>query len=157
MSNGPQMIFRLGLIAAAVAAVVIGLNGPAEVERQTVSTSDFDLFIDAAMSDFDANDARTTGAPQQTVVNGWVARDLLFVAANQNEAAADTLDAIAASIQDLSDPASRDERPAHLLALLVVVVAWIGAWNPRLGGLTESSVDHDSQPVVATGEADAPS
>ena len=47
------------------------------------------------------NQARTEGAPQQAVVNGWTARDLLELTARQG------VDA-------------RDHRPAALLALLVL-------------------------------------
>ena len=47
------------------------------------------------------NQGRTEGAPQQSVVNGWTARDLLELTAKQGVEA-------------------RDHRPAALLTLLVL-------------------------------------
>jgi hypothetical protein len=63
--------------------------------------------ISAALTDADANNTLAEGAPQQTVVNGWVARDLLVVMARQNEAL-------------IKQGAEQDRRPAALLTLAVI-------------------------------------
>ena len=59
-----------------------------------------------------ANNARTEGAPQQAVVNGWTAKDLLTVIAREG-----------------AQPS--DERPAALLVLVVVGIAGMIAMSPR--------------------------
>jgi hypothetical protein len=42
------------------------------------------------LAEYELNDARTQGAPQQQVANGWVARDLLtIIAEQQTESATD--------------------------------------------------------------------
>ncbi|CCH87979.1 protein of unknown function [Modestobacter italicus] len=46
-------------------------------------SSDRSSDIASALSDYELNEARTEGAPQQQVVNGWVAKDLLTVIAQQ--------------------------------------------------------------------------
>ncbi len=46
--------------------------------------------ISQALTEYSLNEARTEGAPQQQVVNGWVAKDLLaIIAEQQNDAASD--------------------------------------------------------------------
>jgi hypothetical protein len=42
------------------------------------------------LAEYELNDARTQGAPQQQVVNGWVAKDLLtIIAKEQNDSVTD--------------------------------------------------------------------
>jgi hypothetical protein len=46
--------------------------------------------IRQALVEYELNEARTEGAPQQQVVNGWVAKDLLtIIAEQQNDVAGD--------------------------------------------------------------------
>lgn len=81
------------------------------------------------MSDYTSNDANADSAPKQQVVNGWVARDMLRIAALQNEASAETLDGIVNAVIDsrpTPDPA--DQRPVRLLMILVLTLCWIGFW-----------------------------
>src|SRR3712207_4067713 len=53
-------------------------------------SSDRSPEIASALADYELNNARTQGAPQQHVVNGWVAKDLLTVIAEQqNESVTD--------------------------------------------------------------------
>jgi len=53
-------------------------------------SSDRSPEIASALADYELNNARTQGAPQQQVVNGWVAKDLLTVIAEQqNESMTD--------------------------------------------------------------------
>jgi hypothetical protein len=127
------LVFGLGLLAAAACALVIGLDEPKEEPVSDIArpapTRRLDALIDTALSDHQANDANTESAPQQQVVNGWVARDLLHIVALQNEAQAQTLDAIAESlIQARPRPAPIDNRPAQLLVIAVVTLCWIGMW-----------------------------
>jgi hypothetical protein len=44
--------------------------------------------VAAALDDYRLNEAQTQGAPQQQVVNGWVAKDLLTIVARQTNDAA---------------------------------------------------------------------
>ena len=75
---------RVGAIVLALAAVVVWFAmAPGE-------SSDRSSDIARALTDYELNNARTQGAPQQQVVNGWVAKDLLTVIAEQqNESVTD--------------------------------------------------------------------
>jgi hypothetical protein len=72
---------KVGAVALSIAAVVVWFAmGPED------RSSD----IRQALVEYELNEARTEGAPQQQVVNGWVAKDLLtIVAEQQNEVAGD--------------------------------------------------------------------
>lgn len=85
------MIRLIGAMAIAIGAVAVTFG---MTPVRTISSSD----ISKAMADNMMNDSSARTAPQQTVVNGWVARDLLEVLAT---------DAVE----------GRDERPALLLML----------------------------------------
>lgn len=89
-----RIIRRLGAFVLAVAAaiVMVGL-----APQDTVTTGD----ISEVMLSDTLNQSRTEGAPQQSVVNGWTARDLLELTAKQGVEA-------------------RDHRPAGLMTLLVL-------------------------------------
>lgn len=63
---------RIGFFLLAVAAVVVFFVG-----APSVGESD----IDDALFTAELNEESAEGAPQQSVVNGWVARDLLEVIA----------------------------------------------------------------------------
>jgi hypothetical protein len=53
-------------------------------------SSDRSTDIARALADYELNEAQTQGAPQQQVVNGWVAKDLLtIIAEQQNESVTD--------------------------------------------------------------------
>jgi len=122
-----HVVFVMGLAVGAGAAVVVALNTPEDSEAASVpETADFDRLVDLAFDDYEANDARTEGAPQQQVVNGWIARDMLRILASQQEAQADTLDGIAR----LQATSMSDDRPVRLLLILTLIVAWMGAWAP---------------------------
>ena len=77
------MIIRqigFGILAALAIAVTFGVQPE---EPEPVSTARFDRQVQQALADFDANESRTAGAPQQQVVNGWVNRDLLTIISRQ--------------------------------------------------------------------------
>lgn len=170
-----RVVFALGLVAAAVAAIVIGLNGPDQhtgvstgtTSRSTtelVETPNFDGAIALALSDYEANNARTEGAPQQQVVNGWIARDILEIVARQNEARADTLDTIAnmqaienANTLRLIANTAPDDRPARLLVVMTMTIAWIAlwaglAWHPQSVGIM-APTEPEHAPLTATSDA----
>ena len=100
------LLRRLGAACLVLAAVAVWfLLKPAD---KAAESADFGPAIAAAMDDYDTNNASTDSAPQQQVVNGWVAKDLLHVLAREQNAA----------LSPSSAP--RDERvPAYLLLLVL--------------------------------------
>jgi hypothetical protein len=90
---------NVGLLLLAFVAIGVFLGGAA-------STSSYSENIDEAMSDYRLNDLRTEGAPQQQVVNGWVARDMLEIIARQG------------------DSSGTDERVPALLTIAVLAGIW---------------------------------
>lgn len=110
-----MFIRKLGfaLLGVLAIAVTIGLQ-PEELEP--VSAAGFDRQVQQALADFDANESRTSGAPQQQVVNGWVHRDLLTIISRQ----------LSASLEQVPTP-TPDPRVAYLLLILVLSVGWHGA------------------------------
>ena len=83
--------------------------------------------IDSALADAELNEGIADSAPQQQVVNGWVARDLLeIIASQQNESLA--REEIAPPVTPVVPP---DERIPALVGLLVVGVALGLATTPR--------------------------
>jgi hypothetical protein len=132
---------RVGLAVLAVAAVAVFfvLAPDSSGSEPSIFTADYSELVQQALSDSDANNVRAEGAPQQQVVNGWVARDLLsIIALEQNEL-------VEAARTAQADP---DDRPA---ALLVITVLAIALWGATITPAT-------SAPLVATAptpEADA--
>jgi phospholipase/lecithinase/hemolysin len=110
-SAGGSVIRRIGFVVLAVAAVLITVLGE-PVALEPVDTSRFEGQILAALADYESNNAQTDGAPQQAVVNGWIARDLLTIMAQQMNAF------LGASQASASDP-----RIPLLLMLLVLAAA----------------------------------
>ncbi len=110
-AGGSNVTRRVGFVLLATAAVLITVFG-APAAPEPVDTSRFERQITLALEDYESNDALTEGAPQQTVVNGWIARDLLTVMAQQTNAL------LGASQASASDP-----RIPRLLMLLVLAAA----------------------------------
>ena len=117
-----QTIRRIGAVVLIIAALGIWF-GMKPTESAKAGT--YHSAITAALDADTANNAKTEGAPQQTVVNGWTAKDLLTVIA-----------------QEGADQPSVDERPAALPALLVIGL-----------GLILATTRPDS-PALATGLTD---
>ncbi len=105
------------LIAAAAIGIFFGM-APADPDLDPQA---FGSAITTALDEADANETFAQGAPQQQVVNGWVARDLLSIVASQNDEV----------LQLLAVPTPTDDRPAALLALAVVAICLFGATSPR--------------------------
>ena len=108
-------------ISIATAAVWFALAPPAvDTEAETVGLSGLDYvdLVDQALADGVLNESRAESAPQQQVVNGWTARDLLSIIAL---AQADTLSAVT----------TRDDRTPALIGLAALAVCWGGAIPSR--------------------------
>ena len=119
------VVRRLGAACLVLAAVAVWfLLKPAE---KASDAADFAPAIAAAMGDYKTNNASTDSAPQQQVVNGWVAKDLLEVIAHEQNAA----------LSPRSAP--RDERvPAYLL-LMVLGLGLLAATTERTRPLAAMS------------------
>lgn len=130
-----QQIRRIGAALIIVAAIAIWFgmapdrSGTPEGYRSSVAQ---------ALADDAANNKLTEGAPQQSVVNGWTAKDLLTVIAREG-----------------AEPV--DERPAALLTLLAVGFGFALATRPTttvapqphaLPDDTALPADEASQPSV---------
>jgi hypothetical protein len=101
------LVRRIGAVVLAVAAIVIWvIMAP---DDSSGSSSD----VRRALAEYELNEARTEGAPQQQVVNGWVAKDLLAIIAEQQ------------------DQAVSDERLPALAVLIVFGLALHIATTPR--------------------------
>ncbi len=150
-----QTARRWGLVTLSVAALLVFFimdPGPPEEGSRNLSATNYQTLIDIAMSDYDANDALTESAPQQQVVNGWVARDLLQI---QTRQLADLLDVLTEEDASGQVVASIDPRTPALLVIAVLAIAIIGITseqNPgplRSGGTDRSarSSGHDLGPA----------
>jgi hypothetical protein len=63
-------------VLAAVAVILWFAMAPDDVRDRSVD-------VNVALAEYSVNEDRTRGAPQQQVVNGWVAKDLLAIVAEQ--------------------------------------------------------------------------
>jgi len=79
-----QIARLIGLAAVALIAVVVGVITVGAEGEETSQSTTYESVVGAALADYEANDALAESAPQQQVVNGWIARDLLEVIARQN-------------------------------------------------------------------------
>lgn len=110
------LVRRVGAVVLALAALIVCF-------AMAPSSEDFQSQVSAVMADDDLNQRRAEGAPQQAVVNGWVARDLLQIIARQ-----------------LDSP--HDHRPA---ALLTIAVLGLALYIFTTGGPLFPQVSTDSQ------------
>ncbi len=118
---------KVGAVVLAIAAVVVWF---------TMGPEDRSDDIRQALSDYESNELLTSGAPQQAVVNGWVAKDLLTIIAEQQ-----------------NDVAS-DERLPALAGLLVLGAALYVFTSPRR---SERNEDVSTTPPPAQTEPQATS
>jgi hypothetical protein len=122
---------RIGAGILALAAIAVWLlMAPAKPKAAEVQTpqavSDQSTAIAKALSDYQQNNLFTTGAPQQAVVNGWAAKDLLtIIAKQQNEAL--TRPPV---IPPLAPTVPNDDRIPALVGLLVLGLALALATAP---------------------------
>ena len=118
-----QTIRKIGLMVIAVAAFAVALVG-APAGPPPVAVAGFERDLRQAIADDAVNNLRTEGAPQQTVVNGWTARDLLQVIAEQNNA-------LVVAAQSSAD----DIRVPLILALMLAAAALYVLTEPAHGTL----------------------
>jgi hypothetical protein len=119
------------LIAAGVGAYV-GLAPKTVVSAyQLPSATQYETLITQALADDVSNNRLTQGAPQQAVVNGWTARDLLTIIAKEQ---ADILRAQGAVVDATGRLQTQpfDERIPALMLILLVAVAWNAVSARRL-------------------------
>lgn len=117
---------RVGLAVLALGALAIFFLMQPDVPEEgslNLSATNYQSLIDAAMADYNANDALTDSAPQQQVVNGWVARDLMQIQARQ---LADVLDALTQETESGQLVATTDPRVPALLVIAVLAICLIG-------------------------------
>lgn len=105
------MVRLVALILIGLAAIVVALL-PAS------SSADHNAEVVAALAAADANNSIAEGAPQQQVVNGWVARDLLAI--------------ISAQLDEQN--AASDRKVPLLLMLGVLALVVIGCTTPGPSG-----------------------
>ncbi|CAB4964712.1 MAG: hypothetical protein F2842_11810 [Actinobacteria bacterium] len=148
-------VVLLSIIGVAAVAITL-LMAPApptisvakvSVTVPPINASSYASDIQTALSNGEANNSNAEGAPQQTVVNGWTARDLLAVIGaqldEQNASVAKTQDGLAAVAEAVSQASAAqtsavsqlaaapiDRRPALLLMLAVLAIVVIGATLP---------------------------
>ncbi len=146
------IVRQVGALLLAAAAIAIWfLMAPAEVEAPDVqvqeSVADRSNDITDALLNYEANEALTQGAPQQAVVNGWVAKDLLtIIAEQQNEAL--TRDEVPPPIQPITP---NDERIPAFAGLLVLGLVLALVTSPRTDSdslASESTIRVDRDPLA---------
>ncbi len=130
MSSLLRYLGFLVFAGAAVAAFVYFTPKPVVSDYIVPSASSYELLISSILADDVSNNTRTKGAPQQTVVNGWVARDLLTVIAKEN---ADILRAQGAIVDATGNLQTQpfDQRIPALLLIGVLTLCWLGISGPR--------------------------
>lgn len=101
------IIRHVGAVVLVAAAATVWFT----MEPEAPATLDHSVEAAAIEVEDDANNELTDGAPQQTVVNGWTTNAYLALISSQMDAA--------------SRPAPRDDRPAAMLGLCVVGIAFL--------------------------------
>ena len=115
-------VFGYAVLAVVGIAIWFGLAPDAPAEAETSGTvALYGRLLDATMSDHEANEELAESAPQQQVVNGWVARDLLYLGTRA------AVDQLAVDVAALESSQRQDDRITALMALLVLGVAYHGA------------------------------
>jgi hypothetical protein len=129
-----QLARQIGLAVIAIAAVavwfVMAPSDPDPVTSFDPTSKTYTNLIDLTLDDYDANNDRADSAPQQQVVNGWVAKDLLTIMAYQNTDLLDAVGGLGDQNATASSLAVRDDRTPALLVLVVAAVAWFGITAP---------------------------
>lgn len=126
----------LGILAVAAVAVFFVLK-PAEAEPVpslptfAPQAADYTDLIESARAIYDLNNDNAETAPQQQVVNGWLANDLAEILATENAQMISQLDALSQqnvlAYQAATAPEQQDDRPAALLTIAVIAIALWGA------------------------------
>jgi hypothetical protein len=140
---------RAGAALLAVVAIAVWfLMAPEEPKPVTVEgVADRSAAINSALSDYELNDLTASSAPQQQVVNGWIAKDLLTIIAQQQNDAT-TRD------QQSAPVAPSDDRIPALAVLLVLGLALALVTTPRTEG--DAATSRRSESMAGAGSYIAP-
>ncbi len=151
------VVRRAGAAVLALAAIAVWfLMAPEEPETPVVQTqeqvADRSREIAEALADYQMNESRTQGAPQQAVVNGWVTKDLLTIMVRQQN------DALTrAEVPPPVPPVvPNDERIPALVGLLVLGLALAVATSPRSTTADHSPATHRHEQSSDSGLSPAP-
>ncbi len=127
------------LAIAAVAAFVFFTPKIVTSSYSLSSASQYETLIGTALADDATNNLLTQGAPQQAVVNGWTARDLLTIIAKEQ---ADILRAQGAIVDatGILQTQPFDQRIPALLLIAVIAICWSGLTAPRSARETTAPV-----------------
>ena len=121
--------FSLGLVAALVSMLLLRPTEPARF--QPIQVEGHQQLIEQAMDDYQANStAAAENTDLQIVANGWVARDFLFVIANELDAVSEQLTVISAQNDALIVRSESDDRIPALLLVGLVMFAFHAATIP---------------------------
>lgn len=130
-----------------VALILIGLAAIVVALLPASSSADHNAEVSAALAAAEANNSIAEGAPQQQVVNGWVARDLLAIISSQLD----------------EQNAASDRKVPLLLMLGVLALVVIGCTTPgplgngpRTGSSATEPPSPDSQDAPAPVAAQEP-
>ncbi len=121
--------FGVLAVAAVIAWVALAPEVPTDAPTLPSATQ-YETLIADALSAHEVNNLSASGAPQQQVVNGWTARDLLTIIAKEN---IDILRAQGAVVDVTGTLRTTpfDERVPALLLIGVLAVCWAGISGPR--------------------------
>jgi hypothetical protein len=126
-----DLVTVAGFVAIAVAAVLTYRTPqpppPSRIAYAGPIGSSYNSLVALALTDYAANNAGAKSAPQQQVVNGWAAKDLLTIAAHENADVIEGFRALGTEMASLPQmiPAADDRVPAFAL-LAVFGICWFG-------------------------------
>jgi hypothetical protein len=114
------------ILAVAAVAIFVVLRPKIDTITPTLpSATSYESLISSALDADKTNNLLTAGAPQQQVVNGWTAKDLLTIIAKEN---IDILKAQGAVVDATGalNTTPFDERIPALLLIGVLALCWTG-------------------------------
>lgn len=100
-----ETIRRLSFAILVLLAVAV----PFGLAPDKPDTEGYTSAVQSVLDDAEQAEDRASGAPQQAVVNGWIARDLLVIQSRQN-----------------NDLLTYQHTVATLLVVLIGALAWVG-------------------------------
>ena len=126
MTIARKFAIVLGLLL--VVSVPVGLLGPTKPDLEAYDTDTYDTgvynsAVSAALRDATTNEARSQGAPQQAVVNGWLARDLAIIQIKQ---ANDEINQNVTRIRQTNDLLVLEHMIAAILVAVVLALVFVG-------------------------------
>jgi hypothetical protein len=132
------LIRQIGLVVLAVVAIAVFFAmAPPEPEPVpqlpifAPDAGDYTDLISSAVEINELNAERSETAPQQQVVNGWFANDLLQIIATENAQLISQMDTLAqqnaVAYEAATAPDQQDDRPIVLLIIVIMAIALWGA------------------------------